>query len=73
MELAQQIRVKRHPFTLIGYWDGRFKTSEPKEHAIYTSELKAGLHAIVRLSDQQTRFLVRGQFYNSLSVARKAA
>lgn len=71
--MNEQIKISRHPFILIGYWDGRFKTSEPKDHAIYTSELRPGLHAIVRLSDGQTKFLVRGQFYASLAVARKVA
>lgn len=72
-DLKSDIRVSNHPFTLIGYWTGHAKTSEPQEHAIYQSANLMGLYAIVRLADQQTKFLVRGQYYGTLKSARAVA
>lgn len=72
MEPQATMRISRHPFFLVGYWDGHFKTSAPQDAAIYASELKPGLYAIVKLTDGATRFLVRGQFYSTLKAARAA-
>jgi hypothetical protein len=71
--MEPSIKIARHPFLLVGYWDGHFKTSEPKDAAIYQSEMLSGLYVVVRLADAQKRFLVRGQWYSSLSVARRVA
>lgn len=72
---VNEFRIARHPFTLIGYTNatGETKTATPTEFALYASEIKPALFAIVRIADGRISYRVRGQCYASIHAARKVA
>lgn len=76
MKLTERLdgsfKLGRYNVHCVGYWDGRFKTSEKKDARIFTFEAQHSIYAIVR-DDGLIRFLVRGQFYNSLPIAMRYA
>jgi hypothetical protein len=56
----------------VGYWTGRFKTSEKTDTRLFTFDAQHSIFATVR-DDGMMRFLVRGQYYDSLAVAMRYA
>ena len=71
-------RVKRHPFTWIGYCDRFAETkgselTDSHDHRLFVSDLRPHLIMVERLSDGFLRYKVRGQWYSSLESARSIA